>query len=137
MTAINFLYWLFITISTSSNCSFVAKYLRITTSQNRKSKEEKAEDKSNEVKATEEREKREKDKKDMLMKDQNRWERFVTRGLRSDGVFLLRIIESSAGDILTADLIYGLYEKFVDEEMKRTAPDHIQSNVYPTMPVNV
>src|SRR4051812_24283701 len=48
--------------------------------------------------------------------------RFVSHSLRPDGVFLLRIISSNAGDILAADLIDALFRRFQDREGRM--PEH-------------
>ncbi|VDP26853.1 unnamed protein product [Soboliphyme baturini] len=82
LTCINFFYWLFVSISRSSQQEFVARYLRVS---------ENFSDKPGE--------------KRLL-------QRFVRRMLRPDGVFLLRIVSVNAGDIPTTDLVHYLWRQF-------------------------
>jgi hypothetical protein len=42
--------------------------------------------------------------------------KFVDQFLRMDGVFLLRLIASNAGDLITTDLVYQLWQMFLVEE---------------------
>jgi hypothetical protein len=42
--------------------------------------------------------------------------KFVDSYLRHDGVFLLRLIASNAGDLITTDLVYHLWQQFLQEE---------------------
>ncbi|KAL3082944.1 hypothetical protein niasHS_010746 [Heterodera schachtii] len=46
--------------------------------------------------------------------------KFVNSFLRSDGVFLLRLIASNAGDLITTDIVFQLWHMFLKEEMART-----------------
>ncbi|KAI6183067.1 Innexin [Aphelenchoides bicaudatus] len=52
--------------------------------------------------------------------------KFVHTYLRNDGVFLLRLVASNAGDLITTDLVYQLWLSFLQEEAARaqspTAP---------------
>ncbi|KAL7073571.1 hypothetical protein ACQ4LE_007084 [Meloidogyne hapla] len=45
--------------------------------------------------------------------------KFVHHYLRSDGVFLLRLIAANAGDLITTDLVYQLWQMFLQEESAR------------------
>lgn len=42
--------------------------------------------------------------------------KFVDQFLKMDGVFLLRLISSNAGDLITTDLVYQLWQMFLEEE---------------------
>ena len=42
--------------------------------------------------------------------------KFIDSYLRHDGVFLLRLIASNAGDLITTDLVYHLWQQFLQEE---------------------
>nr|CAD2173141.1 unnamed protein product [Meloidogyne enterolobii]CAD2185803.1 unnamed protein product [Meloidogyne enterolobii] len=46
-------------------------------------------------------------------------DKFVHHYLRSDGVFLLRLIASNAGDLITTDLVYQLWQMFIQDESAR------------------
>uniref|UniRef100_A0A914HI00 Innexin n=1 Tax=Globodera rostochiensis TaxID=31243 RepID=A0A914HI00_GLORO len=45
--------------------------------------------------------------------------KFVNSYLRSDGVFLLRLISSNAGDLITTDIVFQLWHMFLTEEAAR------------------
>uniref|UniRef100_A0A914EMS8 Innexin n=1 Tax=Acrobeloides nanus TaxID=290746 RepID=A0A914EMS8_9BILA len=42
--------------------------------------------------------------------------KFVDQFLRMDGVFLLRLIASNAGDLITTDIVYQLWQMFLQDE---------------------
>lgn len=46
-------------------------------------------------------------------------EKFVHRALRNDGVFILRIIATNAGDLITTDIVAALWKMYLEEEKKR------------------
>ncbi|KAI6225945.1 Innexin [Aphelenchoides besseyi] len=48
--------------------------------------------------------------------------RFVHSFLRNDGVFLLRLIATNAGDLITTDVVYQLWNVFLHEERARMLP---------------
>lgn len=81
-TCLNFLYWLFVTISGSSRHQFIRKYLKayqqgIQTS-----------------------------------KDSQQTIPFTNEFIRPDGIFVLRLISDTAGDIVTTALVGKLWESF-------------------------
>lgn len=43
-------------------------------------------------------------------------DKFVHSFLRNDGVFLLRLVASNAGDLITTDLVYQLWVTYLQEE---------------------
>ena len=47
--------------------------------------------------------------------------KFVHHYLRMDGVFLLRLIASNAGDLITTDIVFQLWKMFLQEEAARVA----------------
>lgn len=49
-------------------------------------------------------------------------EKFVHYSLRSDGVFLLRIVSANAGDLITTDIVAALWKMFLEEEKSRAVP---------------
>uniref|UniRef100_A0A914RWP1 Innexin n=1 Tax=Parascaris equorum TaxID=6256 RepID=A0A914RWP1_PAREQ len=49
-------------------------------------------------------------------------EKFVRYSLRSDGVFLLRIVSANAGDLITTDIVAALWKMFLEEEKSRAVP---------------
>lgn len=49
-------------------------------------------------------------------------EKFIHRALRSDGIFLLRIVASNAGDLITTDIVAALWKMYLEEEKTRAAP---------------
>ncbi|KHN81114.1 Innexin unc-9 [Toxocara canis] len=49
-------------------------------------------------------------------------EKFVDHGLRSDGVFLLRIVAANAGDLITTDIVVALWKMYLEEEKARAVP---------------
>lgn len=59
--------------------------------------------------------------------------KFIDSYLRHDGVFLLRLISANAGDLITTDLVYHLWQMFLDEEapkaqtlpLPRAPPAHL------------
>ena len=48
--------------------------------------------------------------------------KFVHSCLRPDGVFLLRMIEKNAGDMVTSDIVYQLWMKFLQVAVR--SPDY-------------
>ncbi|KAI6241288.1 Innexin [Aphelenchoides fujianensis] len=46
-------------------------------------------------------------------------QKFVHSFLRNDGVFLLRLIATNAGDLITTDIVYQLWQTFLNEEANR------------------
>ncbi|KAI6207728.1 Innexin [Aphelenchoides besseyi] len=48
--------------------------------------------------------------------------RFAHSFLRNDGIFLLRLIATNAGDLITTDVVYQLWNVFLHEERARILP---------------
>lgn len=46
--------------------------------------------------------------------------KFINNYLRHDGVFLLRLIATNAGDLITTDLVYHLWQMFLQEEAAKS-----------------
>ncbi|CAD5210451.1 unnamed protein product [Bursaphelenchus xylophilus] len=57
--------------------------------------------------------------------------KFVHSYLKNDGVFLLRLIATNAGDLITTDIVYNLWFMFLQEEASR-APTLPRSPSAPT-----
>ncbi|KAI1730851.1 innexin domain-containing protein [Ditylenchus destructor] len=94
-TLANLFYWLSMSMSDAQQTSFVTQYLRVY----------------------------------HLLKSDDLNEReavnkFVHHHLRSDGVFLLRLISMNAGDLITTDIVYSLWHQFLQDEaaMLQTLP---------------
>uniref|UniRef100_A0A915DGQ5 Innexin n=1 Tax=Ditylenchus dipsaci TaxID=166011 RepID=A0A915DGQ5_9BILA len=86
-TLANLIYWLSLSLSSSQQESFITQYLRVY---------------------------------HLLSKDDiNEHEavsKFVHHHLRSDGVFLLRLVSMNAGDLITTDIVYSLWHQFLTDE---------------------
>ncbi|CAJ0567312.1 unnamed protein product, partial [Mesorhabditis spiculigera] len=44
--------------------------------------------------------------------------RFVRKGLRDDGLLVVRLIAANAGDLITTDLVSALWRRFLEDELK-------------------
>jgi len=91
-TLFNLVYWLTMVLSKPQQESFISQYLRVY----------------------------------RLVKEQdineiNAINKFVHVYLRSDGVFLLRLISMNAGDLITTDIVYQLWHQFLAEEAGKAA----------------
>ncbi|VDN58039.1 unnamed protein product [Dracunculus medinensis] len=58
-----------------------------------------------------------------LLDDESRGavDKFVQRTLRNDGVFILRIVSSNAGDLITTDIVAALWKMYLEDEKNRQA----------------
>lgn len=56
------------------------------------------------------------------MSDRRALNRFVNHSLRPDGVFLLRMIATNAGDLITTDIVVELWKKFLDDAAAERQP---------------
>jgi hypothetical protein len=48
--------------------------------------------------------------------------RFVHRGLRPDGIFLLRMVSANAGDLITTDIVVELWKRFLTDVAAERPP---------------
>ena len=44
-------------------------------------------------------------------------DKFVDQTLRSDGVFVLRLIAANSGDLITTDIVAALWKRFLEDEV--------------------
>lgn len=86
-TFFSLFYWMLATMSTRRDMTFIRQYLKVYQLINTSDREERAALKM-----------------------------FVERSLRPDGVFVIRLIASNAGDLITTDLILELWKQFLQEE---------------------
>ncbi|KAK0425045.1 hypothetical protein QR680_009002 [Steinernema hermaphroditum] len=99
VTVGNLIYWLAMSFSASQQESFVMQYLRAQNVLDNSPGEKQATAK------------------------------FVHQWLRKDGVFLVRLIATNAGDLITTDLVLKLWQSFLEEEKERnhaTAPPPLE-----------
>ncbi|KRZ12118.1 Innexin unc-9 [Trichinella zimbabwensis] len=95
-TFLNFFYWIFVSFNQNMQVNFISRYLRVS------------------------------DKISDTLPEQRRVSKFVRRELRPDGVFLLRIIASNAGDIIATELIKDLWTVY-DAKQNHPTPPPVQS----------
>ncbi|KAL1233601.1 Innexin unc-9 [Trichinella spiralis] len=95
-TFLNFFYWIFVSFNENMQVNFISRYLRVS------------------------------DKISDTLPEQRRVGKFVRRELRPDGVFLLRIIASNAGDIIATELIKSLWTVY-DAKQNHPTPPPVQS----------
>ncbi|MCP9260106.1 Innexin [Dirofilaria immitis] len=67
-------------------------------------------------------------------------EHFVNRCLRKDGIFILRLIATNAGDLITTDIVAALWKNYLDDEKKRamlspSSPPPPPTLAHPVSPV--
>ncbi|KHJ42036.1 innexin-3 domain protein [Trichuris suis] len=92
VTVLNFFYWIAVTISQRSQFHFISRYLRVS------------------------------DNISDSLPEQRLINRFLRHVLRPDGVFLLRIIATNAGDIITTDLVHELWQQYREKQRYPTPP---------------
>lgn len=57
----------------------------------------------------------------MVISGRGAVDKFVQRTLRNDGVFILRIVSSNAGDLITTDIVAALWKMYLEDEKNRQA----------------
>lgn len=66
------------------------------------------------------------------MGDRRALSRFVNNCLRPDGVFLLRMVATNAGDLITTDIVSSLWKQFLnDQAAERPPPPSLSGSAPP------